>query len=415
MINYTSGIFVKMYENIKKQLDELNGDLSHYKNRNDICTPMDCVEEMVNVIPESFWQTKDLKILDCCCGNGNFHAYIQSKTHIDNLYFNEINEDRIKNLIKIFGDKINLTKKDFMIFSQDEKYDMVVANPPYAYYTPDGKRAAKNHNLSRLFIEKALKITKDNGYILFIAPNNWMSYSDRNILPQTLSKYQFLHINIGGAKKYFKNVGSSFTWFLLKKSPNKQECTIENFYKIKDKVKVKIEENSPFIPLYYNDITQKIIKKIVLDESPKYKIETTSDLHRTTKSFMLSPNKDDLFKYKIWHTPTQQIWSKVEHKYQKGYKVFISLTNQYKSFVDDGGMTQSIAFILCADESDAIKIKNELDNPIYKFVAAITRYGNFNNIRVLQNLTTLENVKMTKEVLDFVSKFNDAYYGKKKT
>ena len=53
------------------------------------------------------------------------------------------------------------------------------------------KEASKNHNLSRDFIKKALRITKKNGYILFIVPNNWMSFSDRNKLPQELTKYQF--------------------------------------------------------------------------------------------------------------------------------------------------------------------------------------------------------------------------------
>ena len=47
-----------------------------------------------------------------------------------------------------------------------------------------------------------------------------MSLSDRNVLPAALSRYQFLHLNIHGAKRYFQKIGSSFTWFLLQKKPN---------------------------------------------------------------------------------------------------------------------------------------------------------------------------------------------------
>ena len=61
---------------------------------------------MVDVIPQSFWGKKDLKILDSCCGNGNFHAYISTKTNLKNLYFNEINSARIANVKKYFGPDI---------------------------------------------------------------------------------------------------------------------------------------------------------------------------------------------------------------------------------------------------------------------------------------------------------------------
>jgi hypothetical protein len=49
---------------IKEYFNNLNQDQSHFYNSNDICTPMECIKEMVDSVPESFWQQKDLKILD---------------------------------------------------------------------------------------------------------------------------------------------------------------------------------------------------------------------------------------------------------------------------------------------------------------------------------------------------------------
>jgi adenine-specific DNA-methyltransferase len=102
---------------------------------------------------------------------------------------------RIKNLKKYFGAGINITIKDFLTFDDRDKYSLVVSNPPYAKFN-GSERTSKNHNLARAFIKKALDITEDGGYILFIVPNNWMSLSDRNILPRELTKYQFIHVNI---------------------------------------------------------------------------------------------------------------------------------------------------------------------------------------------------------------------------
>ena len=61
----------------------------------------------------------------------------------------------------------------------------------------------------------------------------------------------------------------------------------------------------------------------------------------------ISNQKTDEFKYKLIHTPKQTVWANRPHKYQTGYKVFISTTTYYGVFVDKCGMTQSIAFIRC--------------------------------------------------------------------
>jgi hypothetical protein len=73
------------------------------------------------------------------------------------------------------------------------------------------------------------------------------------------------------------------------------------------------------------------------------------------------------------------------YKFQEGYKVFISTTDKYKVFIDNCGMTQSIVFILCKDQDQANKFLQILKHPIYVFLNNICRWGNFNNIRILQS------------------------------
>jgi hypothetical protein len=109
------------------------------------------------------------------------------------------------------------------------------------------------------------------------------------------------------------------------------------------------------------------------------------------------------FKYKIIHTPTQTVWSKKPHKYQDFHKVLLSLTNQYQVFTEYGsGITQSIAFIICKNLAESQNIAKELNNPVYKFLNNITRYGNFNNIRVLQNLPIFSSFELTTSENDFI-------------
>ena len=98
--------------------------------------------------------------------------------------------------LRTFGeDAANISKQDFLTFDAEINFDLIVANPPYAKLLPSGKRASKNHNLIGLFINKSLSILRKNGFILYITPDNWMSYADRNTLILKLTEMQIHHIN----------------------------------------------------------------------------------------------------------------------------------------------------------------------------------------------------------------------------
>ena len=386
------------YSDLKNFYDNtLNKDLSTFVSSNDEPTPIDCIEEMIQKIPNNFWNLQNLKILDPCCGNGNFFIPILYKL-IENfdkkeileqkLDFNDVNLDRLDNVKKIFCNdnyKLNISNKDFLKDNFDNKYDLIVANPPYAKIQENGKRASKIHNLIKSFIEKSLNILKPNGYLLFICPNNWMSLSDSNNIIKKMIKLQFIHIDIHNAKKYFKKIGSSFTWFILQNKPSIDNFTISCLWKKKifnDVIK-PITHN--YIPLLYNSLVQGIlIKTLEREKVEKFKIETNSYLHKYTKRQLISSIKDDLFKYRLIHTPKQTVYSKIPHKLQCGYKIFIPTTDKYIPFIDDCGMTQSIAYIKCDNLIQATKILNILKHPLYIFLNNICRFGNFNNIRILQ-------------------------------
>ena len=139
--------------------------------------------------------------------------------------------------------------------------------------------------------------------------------------------------------------------------------------------------------MLYNHLVQSILSKTVDNkELKKFDIKTSSYLHKYTKKNLISDKQDNVFKYKLIHTPKQTVWASIPHKYQDGFKVFISTTDKYSVFIDNNtGMTQSIVFILCDNEEQAIQYKNILEHPLYVFINNITRYGNFNCIRILQS------------------------------
>jgi hypothetical protein len=227
---------------------------------------------------------------------------------------------------------------------------------------------------------------KPNGYLLFITPDNWMSYADRNILIEVITQLQIIHLDIHNAKKYFKKIGSSFTWYIIENCPAYKDIVVTGTWqKIQYTSMVKSMKRR-YVPLLYNQLTQDILLKTVdLPSLEKFQVKTSSDLHRYTKKQFISNEKTDVFIHKLIHTPKQTVWASKPHKFQDGYKVFISTTDKYKVFVDDCGMTQSIVFIICDNNNQAQQFKMILEHPLYVFINNICRWGNFNNIRILQS------------------------------
>lgn len=415
------------YDELKAFYDNsLNKDKSTFASSNDEPTPIGCIEEMFSKVPEEFFNnahSNSFKALDPCCGNGNFSLVLRKlllergldEDHILNnvLYFNDINTTRTDNVKRIFGEKAKISNDDFLQFKDTETYDLIMANPPYAKLMENGKRASKNHNLVKLFIEKSLRLLKENGIMIYIVPDNWMSLSDRNTLIKELTRYQFHWLDIHNAKRWFPKIGSSFTWFVLEKKCYYKPFVCNTLYK---KVEYKSQVDSgvrDFIPLLYTGVVQSILSKTVQSDREKFAVETSSDLHKFTKKDLIGTVQNEVYPYKLIHTPKQTVYAKRPHKYQEGYKVFISTTDKYATFVDNCGMTQSIAFIPCSSQDEARAIKGVLDHNLYRFLNDICRWGNFNNVRILQKFpkthnpdTVYEELGLNEKEVEFIEKIS---------
>ena len=53
----------KDVEAFSRYFDALNSDTSHFQSSNDICTPMGCVREMADTVPDELWRRRGLKRL----------------------------------------------------------------------------------------------------------------------------------------------------------------------------------------------------------------------------------------------------------------------------------------------------------------------------------------------------------------
>lgn len=361
--------------------DKLNNETYHFVSRDDICTPMTLVKRMIDYIPNEFWSRSKLKILDPCCGNGNFGAYCRTKTSDDNIYYNEINQVRLKNCIKILNPKHYNCGDFFKLNGEfDTKFDLIMGNPPYS------GGGNKNRSLANLFIEHSIDLLNNNGYLCFVTPNNWMTYNNNNnTLKKLLQEGSFIVID-NDVKKFFGTVGSSFTVIIWQKGVYNNKTKVINNFLIKDvKDNVTIPNDLNFIPLYLSNEVISIIKKVIVSTPNRFTYRC--DLHNFTKKHLLSDNMDDVFKYRTIHTARTTRYAKIKQDIYNKWIIIIPLSTYYIPYIEHQvNTTQSVGYIPFDDKIEAKHYLNLISKPEFKIIVHLTRYGNFNNIMVLKHL-----------------------------
>jgi hypothetical protein len=377
-------------------LDMLNLDETHFASNDDICTPMALVMCMIDYVPQELWKRENIKVYDPCCGNGNFGAYTRYKTDLDNIYFNDLNAQRIANCKALLNPK-HITMKNALHIYDDTTYDLIMANPPYS------GGGNKNQSLSNLFIEMAISQLNDNGYLCFVTPNNWMTYNNNNTtLKKLLSQGSFIVID-NDIKKFFPSVGSSFTVFVWQKGVFNNKTKVINSYLIKDIQEVIIPNTLPFIPLYLSQEVITITQKLMNGDRNKF--DYRCDLHNFTQKEKLSDTQDDKFKYETIHTARKTRYATIRQDIYDKWTIIIPLSTYYVPYIRHNvNVTQSVGYISFDNEQEAQDYLRVITKPQIKLLVHLTRCGNFNNIMVLRHMIFDEEIEFTKNEQNEVAK-----------
>ena len=361
--------------------DNLNKDNSHKLSNDDICTPMECVKTMLDYIPKHFWQQENIRVLDPCCGNGNFGAYAMFKTDIKNIYFNEINKKRLQNCKNILNPP-NISNYDFLGIESHilGHFDLIMANPPYS------GGGNKNRSMSNKFIESSIEKLNDKGYLCFVTPNNYMTYNNNNTtLKKLLSLGSFLVVD-NDAKKYFKGIGSSFSIMIWQKGVNNHKTTIINNYLLKDiQHNITIPKDLPFLPLYISQNILNLVQKLISKTPNNFTYRC--DLHNFTQKAFLSDTQDNTYKYRTIHTPRKTRYASKKQDIYDKHIIIIPLSTYFIPYIESKtNTTQSVGYFAFESKKEASDYLKILNKPHFKVLIHLTRYGNFNNIMVLKHL-----------------------------
>lgn len=155
--------------------------------------------------------THPQKVLDPCCGTGNFLLQLPDTVTVENIFGNDIDKYsvivarinvalkyQLKDLQIVIN---NITNKDYLTDYSDSGFDYVIGNPPWGYeYTEqDGvilnfkyssARGSKTESYD-VFIEHALETVSKNGTVSFVLPEAVLNvkshFAIRKLITETAS------------------------------------------------------------------------------------------------------------------------------------------------------------------------------------------------------------------------------------
>ena len=227
------------------------------------------------ILKNTLYNFKDkLKILDPSCGTGCFlikcidilyPLYNDSNTVSSFLYGVDLDEKSVEICkISLFLKLLNYDKNydgsnldenircgDTLIankkispkaFKYSKKFDIIIGNPPYvniyrlndnkkalSYYQKIYKSAFRKFDLYVLFIEKAIKLLKNNGVLAFIIPVNFTTQPYASKIRQIiLNETKILKIIDLSDVQVFKKVSTNSSILILQKNKNNKNHLLKS-------------------------------------------------------------------------------------------------------------------------------------------------------------------------------------------
>ena len=151
------------------------------------------------------------KILDPCCGTGNFLLQLPEHVGFENIYGNDIDPvsvkiTRLNMALKYPAADVkdiceHITELDYLTEYHDNKFHCIIGNPPWGYHFSDNEKeklkilyktaAGKNIESYDVFVERALAGLSPGGQLSYVLPEAVLNVKAhttiRNIIMETSS------------------------------------------------------------------------------------------------------------------------------------------------------------------------------------------------------------------------------------
>lgn len=150
------------------------------KNNGIYFTPPETIHKNLSILDPYFKNIKN--VLEPSCGSCEFIMRLNDKPdlNITGIEYNKYIYENIKHIEQDFPN-IRLLNENYLNYTTEEKYDLIIGNPPYYVMSKDDVHQSYYEyfdgrpNIFILFIIKSLQLLTDNGILSFVLPKNFMN------------------------------------------------------------------------------------------------------------------------------------------------------------------------------------------------------------------------------------------------
>lgn len=182
-------------------------------------TPAKTVDVMVEKLFRGTEVSRDLRVLDPGCGEGEFIEGIvrycrARRAAIPSIVGIELDPARAATAKARFAGmrSVDIRHRDFLVPS-DDRFDRIVGNPPYVsilgldaaereHYRTTYVTARGRFDLYVLFFEQALRCLAENGRLVFITPEKYLYVESARTLRQLLLTHHVLELHFAGEETF---------------------------------------------------------------------------------------------------------------------------------------------------------------------------------------------------------------------
>jgi type I restriction-modification system DNA methylase subunit len=142
-------------------------------------TPPNTIHKILDALHPYMKNVKD--VLEPSCGSCEFVTALRDKYGDTSIKGIEYNETIYSSIKSITSERVSLICDDFIKHVDDNKYDLIIGNPPY--FVKSKKDVSKDYykyfegrpNIFILFIIKSLNMLAKNGILSFVLPKNFLN------------------------------------------------------------------------------------------------------------------------------------------------------------------------------------------------------------------------------------------------
>lgn len=212
--------YSELTHTITKSLDK------ETKKKNGIfITPRTIIQSMLKHLNK--YMKNVTTILEPSCGTCEIIQCLDEKYKDKNIVGIEINQTIFEKINKLsFTNKVQLINDDYLKYDNEEKYDLIIGNPPY-FVMPKSSVSKEYHtlfdgrpNIFVIFISHSLEKLAKNGILCFILPKNFLNCLYYDKLRNLINKnYTILNIQDTSSEKFIDTQQDTMIFTIQNKKP----------------------------------------------------------------------------------------------------------------------------------------------------------------------------------------------------